>query len=275
MKGDIGRTLRELRETSGKEAKAVARSAVMSTSKLSRIETGKTAATVMDVERILTALGVSEEIRANLTEVARQEATETTAWRLFRRSGFHHHQDDIKAIEAETTVLRVFQPSCMPGLCQTPEYVRAILATMDLTEEVLSRTVGARLQRQAVLFDNSKSFRFLITESVIRWRLVSAPEMAVQLDRLIALSRLPNVWVGVVPLSAAMPEVPTSSFVVFDSRLVSVEIPHAEITTSEPRDVEVYLAKFERFEAVALSGDAMREMVSAIRDDFLRERGTP
>lgn len=274
MKGDVGGTLRELRQASGKEAKAVARSAAMSASKLSRIETGKLTPTVMDVDRILSALGVSEDVRAKLTEVARREATEATAWRLYRRTGFHHHQDSIRAVEAETAVQRVFQPSCMPGRCQTPEYVRGILGRKGLTEEMLSRTVGARLQRQAVLFDPAKSFRYLITESVLRWRLLSPPEMAVQLDRLVTLSRLPNVSVGIVPLSARMAEVPTSSFVIYDSRMVVVEIPHAEVTTSEPRDVELYREKFDRFELAALTGDVMRQMVEAIRNDFLQERET-
>lgn len=272
MRGNIGSTLRELRKASGREAKAVARSAAMSPSKLSRIETGKIAPTTMDVNRILAAIGVSDEVRAGLVESARREATEATAWRLYRRSGFHLHQDAIRAIEAKTTVQRVFQPSCIPGLCQTPEYVRAILSTKGLTDEVLSRTIGARLQRQAVLFDTAKSFRYLITESVLRWRLASPPEMAVQLDRLITLSRLPNIWIGIVPLSAPMAEPPSSSFVVYDSRMVIVEIPHAEITTSEPKDVELYLERFSRFEAKAMAGSDMREMVGTIRDEFLRQQ---
>ncbi|MGW1172455.1 helix-turn-helix domain-containing protein [Kitasatospora sp. NPDC002543] len=272
MRGKIGSTLRELRKASGKEAKAVARSAAMSASKLSRIETGKIAPTAMDVDRILTAIGVPDEVRAGLVETARREATEATAWRLYRRSGFHLHQDAIRAVEAETTVQRIFQPSCIPGLCQTPEYVRAILSTKGLTEQVLSQTIGARIQRQAVLFEPSKSFRYVITESVLRWRLLSPLAMAVQLDRLIALSRLPNVRIGVVPLSTHMAEPPSSSFVVFDNRLVIVEIPHAEVTTSEPRDVELYLDRFDRFERAALFGDAMREMAGRIRDEFFREQ---
>ncbi|WP_308222635.1 helix-turn-helix transcriptional regulator [Kitasatospora sp. A2-31] len=271
MRGHIGSTLRELRKASGKEAKAVARSAAMSPSKLSRIETGKLAPTAMDVDRILAAIGVSDEVRAGMVETARREATEATAWRLYRRSGFHLHQDAIRSVEAETATQRVFQPSCIPGLCQTPEYVRAILGTKGLTAEMLSRTIGARLQRQAVLFEPVKSFHYLITESVLRWRLVSPPEMAVQLDRLITLSRLPNVSLGIVPLSTPMTEAPSSSFVVYDNRMAIVEIPHAEITTSEPKDVELYLERFSRFELQALTGDAMREMVGNIRDEFLRE----
>ncbi|MGH3737507.1 MAG: DUF5753 domain-containing protein [Micromonosporaceae bacterium] len=174
------------------------------------------------------------------------------------------------AVEAETETQRLFQPSCMPGLTQTPEYVRAILARKNLTEEMLSRTVGARLERQRVLYQTEKSFRFIITESVLRWRLLSLPEMAMQIDRLIAVSRLPNVWIGVVPLSADMGEVPTSSFVLYDHRLVIVEIPHAEITTREPRDIDVYLGKFGRFENVSLAGHDMRAFVAGIRDEFLR-----
>ncbi|MCX4749061.1 helix-turn-helix domain-containing protein [Kitasatospora sp. NBC_01287] len=274
MTADMGSTLRELRQASGKEAKAVARSAAMSPSKLSRIETGKLSPSVMDADRILTALGVSDEVRAGLIEVARREATEAIAWRSYRRTGLHHHQDAIRAVESDTTVQRVFQPSCIPGLCQTPEYIRAILDRKELTEDIVTRTVAARLHRQSALFDSTRSFRYLITESVLRWRLLSPPEMAVQLDRLTTLSRLPNVWLGIVPLSAPMSEVSTSSFIVYDSRLVIVEIPHAEITTTEPKDIELYRAKFDNFELSAIVGDAMRNMIEGIRDEFLKEQET-
>ncbi|WP_405007003.1 Scr1 family TA system antitoxin-like transcriptional regulator [Kitasatospora purpeofusca] len=144
MTNDSGGTLRNLRQAAGKEAKAVARGAAMSPSKLSRIETGKAKPSTIDVERILTAIGVPDAVRADLVETARREATEAVAWRFLRRAGFHHHQDSIRAVEAETEVQRVFQPSCVPGLCQTPEYVRAVLAPKGLTPDVLARTVAAR-----------------------------------------------------------------------------------------------------------------------------------
>ncbi|WP_052849343.1 helix-turn-helix domain-containing protein [Streptomyces avicenniae] len=272
MRDGIGPTLRALRKATGKEAKAVARGAAMSPSKLSRVETGRTTPTVMDVERILVALGVTGEARAELVEAARRAATEAVAWRLYRRTGFARHQDAIAAVEAGTTTQRLFQPSCVPGLAQTPEYARAVLAGKQLTPEMLSRTVGARIERQQVLHHEDKSFHFLVTESVLRWRLLPATGMAMQLDRVIALSRLPNVRMGIVPLSACMHEVPTSAFAVYDERLVIVEIPHAEITTREPRDIDLYRDKFERFTHVSVFGDEMRDMVGGIRDDFLRER---
>ncbi|MFC5722559.1 helix-turn-helix domain-containing protein [Streptomyces gamaensis] len=271
---ELGKALRELREAGGKQAKVVARGALMSPSKLSKIENGVLPPSVIDVERILTALEVSDEVKDQLAEVARRVATEVTAWRIHQRSGLHKHQAAIGAVEARTKLLRLFQPSCVPGLLQTPEYVRGILGNRDLTDDALEKMIGARLRRQEILYDRERTFRFLLTESVLRWQLIPPPMMAAQLDKLVTMSRMPNIAVGVIPLSAPMPGVPTSSFVLFDARLVVVEIPHAEVTTSERRDIELYADKFENFEQVALYGERMQALAESIRNDFLREQET-
>jgi hypothetical protein len=41
----------------------------------------------------------------------------------------------------------------------------------------------------------------LLTESAIRWQLCGSSVMAVQIDRLVSLSQLPNIRIGVWPLS--------------------------------------------------------------------------
>ncbi|MFB7918694.1 helix-turn-helix domain-containing protein [Streptomyces sp. NPDC056061] len=269
---DLGKALRELRVASGKQAKAVARSAAMSPSKLSKIENGSLPPSVLDVERVLEALDVPAEIKGDLTEAARRVATEATAWRIYRRTGLYKHQREIQAIEARTTLLRVFQPSCIPGLLQTPEYIRGVQRSSELTNDALEKMIGARLRRQEILYARARKFSFLIFEPVLRWQLIPKPMMAAQLDKLIAMSRMPNVKIDIVPLSAPAPAPPTSSFVLFDSRLAIIEIPHAEITTGEIRDIELYEDKFDTFGRVALSGDNMRNLVASIRDDFLREQ---
>ncbi|MGW7028166.1 helix-turn-helix domain-containing protein [Streptomyces xanthophaeus] len=271
---ELGAALRALRQASGKEAKAVARSAVMSTAKLSKIENGRVAPAAADVERILMALEVSPEIKAEYLAVARAQATEATAWRLFRRMGYSKKQEQIRALESSMTLLRLFQPSLVPGLLQTPEYIRAVLEPKGLTEEQLARTVAARIERQRVLYDTGKTLRFVLTEPVLRWRLLPAPMMAGQLDRIVSVSRLPNVDVRVVPLNAPQRDVPGHSFVIRDDRVVTVETTHAEMMVTDPRDVSLYVEKLDRFTSVSLAGDAMRELVEGIRDAFLRERET-
>ncbi len=98
--------------------------------------------------------------------------------------------------------------------------------------------------------------------------------LAAQMDKLITMSRMPNVSVGIVPLSAPMADLPSSSFVLFDTNLAIIEIPHAEVTTSESRDVELYVSKFDGFESVAVMDGEMRALASGIRDDFLRQQET-
>ncbi|MFE5771491.1 helix-turn-helix domain-containing protein [Streptomyces sp. NPDC056485] len=273
-KAQLGAALRALREASGKEAKAVARSALMSPSKLSKIENANLLPSATDVERILNAIGVSDAIKAEYTEVARAATTEATAWRLLKRAGIHKGQQAAKALEAQMAVLRLFQPTLVPGLLQTPEYIRAILQRHDLSEDALTRTISGRLERQAVLFDSSKKLRFVITEPVLRWRIVPPQMMAAQLDRIVSMSRLAHVDIRVVPLSAPQTDIANHAFVIRDDRTVTVETVHAEIVVTDPRDVEIYVRKFEKFEQAALSGDVMRSLVESLRDGFLTEQET-
>lgn len=220
-KAQLGAALRALREASGKEAKAVARSALMSPSKLSKIENANLLPSATDVERILTAVGVSHAIKAEYTEAARAATTEATAWRLLKRAGIHKGQQAAKALEAQMAVLRLFQPALVPGLLQTPEYIRAILQRHDLSEDALTRTISGRLERQAVLFDSTKKMRFVITESVLRWRIVPPQMMAAQLDRIVSMSRMAHVDIRVVPLSAPQTDIAHHAFVVRDDRMVT------------------------------------------------------
>ncbi|MDT0446668.1 helix-turn-helix domain-containing protein [Streptomyces johnsoniae] len=273
-RGELGAALRALRQAAEKEAKSVARSSAMSVSKLSKIETGKVTPSLTDVDQILIALGVSNEVKAEYLRIARAQVTEATAWRELRRMGLHKAQEQLKAIEAQMAIMKVFQPALIPGLLQTPEYTRAVMSRHGLTPEVLTRTAQARLERQQVLCDESKDVSFIVTEHVLRWRIVSDNRMAEQIDRIISLSRLPNVDVRVVPTAARQNDIASHAFVIRDDRTVSVETVHAKIVVTDPRDVAVYMRKFERFGTAALRGDEMRAKLEKTRDEFLREQET-
>ncbi|MFE3049763.1 helix-turn-helix domain-containing protein [Streptomyces albidoflavus] len=273
-RAQIGAALRALRLASGKEAKAVARSALMSPSKLSKIENARLAPSATDVDRVLNAIGVSDEVKAEYTDAARAWATEAAAWRLLKRVGVHKGQQAAKALEAQMSTLQLFQPALVPGLLQTPEYIRAVLKRHDLSEDALARTISGRLERQAVLYDSAKSLQFIITEPVLRWRIVPPQMMAAQLDRLASLSRLPHVDIRVVPLAIQQQDIANHAFVIRDGRMVTIETVHAEVVVTDPRDVDLYVEKFNGFASVALSNEKLHILLEGIRDDFLRERET-
>jgi transcriptional regulator with XRE-family HTH domain len=268
---DLGTALRALRVASGRTGDAVARGAAMSAGKLSKIENGRVLPSVQDVDLILTALQVSAEAKSEFINAARMAATEETAWRELRRIGQWKHQQAIQAIEAQTTALRLFQGQLIPGLLQTAEYAAAVFALPPaLPEETRARTIAARMERQSILYDSQRTFHFVICEHVLRWQICAPSIMAVQLDRILSLSRLPNIRIGVLPLDRQMPDFPMTCFSAHDDRLVIIETFHSELTTRDPRDVSLYLTTHDRFAQVALQGDEMRELLAAIRDRFFR-----
>jgi transcriptional regulator with XRE-family HTH domain len=248
----------------------------MSPAKLSKIEHGHVLPTITDVDLVLTALGISEEAKAGFLDEARAAVTEATAWRELRRMGAWKRQQQIRAIEASTHVLRLFQGQLVPGLLQCPEYVAGIYELPpQMPAETRSRTIAARLERQRVLHDPSRTFHFVITEGALRWRVCSRSVMAVQMDRLLSLSRLLNIRIGVLPANARMPDFPMTCFSMHDARLVLVETFHAEVTTRDPKDIEVYEKTFDAFADVALYDEEMRDLVATLRDGFLTEQERP
>lgn len=130
--------------------------------------------------------------------------------------------------------------------------------------------MAARTERQAVLYDPTKSFHFLICEHVLRWLICDQLVMATQLDRLVSFSRLPNVRIGILPLSRRMPDFPMTCFSSYDDHIVIVETFHSEVTTRDPKDLDIYVETFDRFSSAAAYGEEMLSLIEPIRDGFLR-----
>lgn len=228
----------------------------MSQSQISKFETGKKTPRLMDVERILRALDAPPEVLADVLALARIANTEWQDKRSSRRRGLEKRQIELAALEAEYTELRYFLPSMITGLLATPEYVRASLTH---SPGDVSTTVARKLARQAVLYDTSKHFTFLLTEQAARWAIVPFPAMAVQIDRLVSLSHLPNVRLGVLPVGAAMPRGPMNTFTVYDDRLATVENFTGRLVFRDSRDIAEHRAVFDQFERLALFGDVARQ----------------
>ncbi|WP_216204480.1 Scr1 family TA system antitoxin-like transcriptional regulator [Amycolatopsis aidingensis] len=187
---NLAEALRDLRRVSGLSGERLAGRCQMSQSKISRIETGRLLPSILDVERILTALAVDEALKSELLTLARAANAEYQDIRASVRRGLHYRQWDLAALEAESTHTRHFLPALITGLLQVPEYVRAGLSrTGDRAPVDTSRAVALKLERQAILHDESKRFEFLRTEQAARWQFCVPSIMAIQLDRLVSLSR--------------------------------------------------------------------------------------
>ena len=170
-------------------------------------------------------------------------------------------------MEQQATTIRLFQPNVVPGLLQTAEYARHVLQAGDFGLDNLADAVAARVERQTALYDETKSFRFVITESAIRWRLCPVPAHLAQLDRVSVLSTLANVSVGIVPWTAYVPNRPPNMFLILDDSAVQVETMHGLDTLRERQQIDAYLTAFDTLDSVAQHDDEARATLARIAGD--------
>jgi hypothetical protein len=82
-----------------------------------------------------------------------------------------------------------------------------------------------------------------------------------QLDRLLALSALPRVHLGIIPTRAPHSFLPLHGFWLLDDREVLIETVSAEIKLTQPRDIAVYRKAFDRLSSAAVYGREARALI--------------
>ncbi|WP_079053850.1 helix-turn-helix domain-containing protein [Streptomyces graminilatus] len=262
-KADLAETLKTLRKRVGLSQVRLARRCNMSQSKISKIETAEIIPSLVDVELILRALEVSEQMTAEVEALARLANTEWEPIRALWRRGLEKRQAELVGLETEARELRYFLPAMITGLLASPEYIRA---SLEYSPGDVSKTVARKLERQEVLYDTTKQFTFLLTEQATRWAVVPAPAMAVQIDRLASLSRLPNVRIGIIRTGTVISRGPMNTFTVYDDRLATVETFTGRTVFRDSRDIAEHLEIFSRYEQLAMFGDEARTLLAEWAD---------
>jgi transcriptional regulator with XRE-family HTH domain len=264
-KDELASALRDARRDAGLTGERLAARCGISQSKISKIETGKVLATITDVERILNALGTSQDRAAELMALARLANTEFQSVRASLKRGLHQKQRELAALEADTLHIRFFLPLMITGLLQTPEYARASMANFPGDHP---QAIAKRLDRQAALYNPAKRFTFILTEAAVRWQLCEPQVMAVQMGRLASLSELPNIRLGIIPLDSRVPDGPLNTFTVYDDRIATAETFGGVIIMRDPRDVTYHLELFSFFERYAATGDEVRALLESYAQRF-------
>ncbi|MEU8268620.1 helix-turn-helix transcriptional regulator [Sphaerisporangium sp. NPDC049002] len=105
-------------------------------------------------------------------------------------------------VEAKATSLLWYEPLLVPGLLQTEQYAREVIARSGRPFDVDDQ-VEARLARQRILTgDNRPMFVVVLDEGVLR-RPVGGPKvMHEQLQVLLGVAERPDVVIQIVPLDA-------------------------------------------------------------------------
>ncbi|WP_406313594.1 helix-turn-helix domain-containing protein [Streptosporangium sp. NBC_01639] len=274
VRTDLGAQLRQLREAARLSGKDLAERLKWQASKVSRIENARQTATEDDITQWGRAVQAAPEVVEELIEQLSGLMERQDSWRQRHRSGLAALQEDIRDLELRTALFRVFEPGVVIGLLQTTEYARSIFTRIKRlynAPDEIDAAIRVRMQRQQILYDQRKKFRFILPEAVLRYRLAPLDVMCGQLDRLLAVTALPNVEFGVVPFEAPLPSALLNGFWIYDSDQVAVPTRTRDLILRDPEDIAFYERAFDEFCEVAAFREEARAVIVRVLEDFARQ----
>ncbi|MER6722831.1 helix-turn-helix domain-containing protein [Streptomyces halstedii] len=270
----LGARLRELRAEGGLTGRELAGRLAWGQSKVSKLENGKQTPTVADLTAWAEGTG-NPGATGELIGRLRGLETQYRSWRRQLAGGYRAVQDAHRAQAQRTRFRRSFDPSLIPGLLQTADYARSVLtrySTLHTAPRDIEAAVRARMGRQDILMDQTRSFHFLVWEGALRARPCRPAVLSAQLDRIVGRLGPGNVRVGIVPFEADMNLPAGVGFSVHDDSLVITETWHAEMWLDGSEDVALHVRAWEALERNALYGaGAHRALMRAKQTVIPRE----
>ncbi|MEV5466666.1 helix-turn-helix transcriptional regulator [Streptomyces griseoincarnatus] len=202
----LGDELRRLREAAGLTTTQAADALDCTKGKISRIENGRVTVRIPDLTAMLAAYGVTDaDVRTRLGTLARKaNRRRRQGWWNQYGSVLADTYRDYIALETMAGSIRTFQAQLVPGLLQTPEYIRAVTVASHQwrTADEIEQFVQVRLARQERLVSDSPLELWAVLSEAVLLQQVGGPEvMAAQLEQLVIASDQPNVTVQVLPFS--------------------------------------------------------------------------
>lgn len=277
----LGRYLRELRENAYITVSAAAKKLEWSAPRIWRYETGQVAMHPNDVEAMCRVYGASPETIETLRALARE--TKAHGW-------WHSYGDAIKdwfklyvGLEAAATKIRKYEADLVPGLLQTVEYMRELIALdqPELPEAECQAKVEVRLRRQRLLVravPRAPQLEVILSESVLRRPLGDSGVMARQLDSLIVASQQHNISIRVLPLAAGLHRwASTGTFSILDfptdvrepePTTIYMDGPCGAVYLDKAHEIEIYEQAWRSLAERALGSDESREFIAAIAKEM-------
>jgi transcriptional regulator with XRE-family HTH domain len=266
--------LRRLREAARLTCEEVAEHLECSTSKISRIETGRVSVSPRDVRDMLDLYGVSAQQGASLVQLARDSR---------QKGWWHAYSDTIQprfatyiGLESAASEIRIYEVTLIPALLQTEDYARTVITAgiVGGDRDGVDRNVELLMARQPPLTsDDPPRLWAVLDEAALRRTVGGAGLMRLQLDHLLDLSRLPNVAIQVIPFGAGAHPAMGRPFVILafperaDPDVVYLEDLTSALYVEDVDEVDRYNMFFNHLRATALSfEDSSALIMSAIKE---------
>lgn len=188
----FGLTMRRLRDAAGKPQQVAADVVGKTRTRIVQLEDGTATFSQEDLEKLLDCYGVTGDERSTTLELGAEARK-----RQKRRVHVDQLPDAYQRFadfEASATEINWFETGIIPGLLQSPSYMRAVFAECEGVWWQAADPEGEdrllfRIERQRRLFDSERHriLRFVLTEDSLRANLGRPEVMAEQLKHMLTL----------------------------------------------------------------------------------------
>ncbi|WP_369247874.1 helix-turn-helix domain-containing protein [Streptomyces sp. R41] len=196
----LGTELRRLRDSAGMTAREVAVFLGSTSAQMSQMEAGIAGVSEERLRRLAAHYACAD---LALVDALVAMATDRT------RGWWEEYADvlppvfrDLAELEHHARFMQVIATAHVPGLLQTEEYARAVLAyrVPELPDGEMEARLTHRMRRKVVLSqEGAVPYEAVVHESVLRTRVADRRVARAQLEELLRESERPNVTVRVIP----------------------------------------------------------------------------
>jgi transcriptional regulator with XRE-family HTH domain len=262
--------LRKLRTDRDLGVRELAARAGIAHSLLSNWENVRRIPQVDDVEPLLDAMGVVGEERDETIELAR---IATGSNKLYSGvTGMSPGMAGVLECEATATEIFEWNLTVVPGLLQTADYARAILAA-SAPEGAVEPLVMMRLGRQAILSRTTPTeFTALVSEAAIREPIGSPAVHAAQLEHLLRIGKRPNISIRVVKAGQGWHPGLVGPFIIYgfaeSPPIIHIEHYSSSAFLYEAGDVAAFQAAAQELRGKAMSPGDSTGLIAALMGEM-------
>lgn len=272
----LGRQLQTLREQAGMSFDQAAGAIYASPWTLRRMEKAEVGLKLNYVKSLLLAYGITDAREIDSFLDLAREANKPGWWQSYADvlPGWFRV---FPGLEQAASLIRGYEPHCVPGLLQTEGYARALTMAgypTARTEEI-DRRVELRIARQQILTRSDPPALWVVfDEAVLRRPIGGAAVMRAQLDRIIDATVRPNITVQIAPFAVGAHPLMYGMFHLL--RFPTAELPdviYGENLTSafyldKPADVTAYSEALDRLCAQAAPADQTASILRRISTEY-------
>jgi transcriptional regulator with XRE-family HTH domain len=271
---ELGFLLRQLRTERGFSIEEVTERAMFSTTKLSRLETGRVGASPRDIRDLCIVYGITDTAERDRLMALAREGKQRAWWQQYDLPYATY-----VGLETEAATISDYNTDIVPGPLQTEAYARAIFEAADppLDHAAIEQRTEARMRRQALLTrDDAALSRYtvIIDEGALHRPIGGAAVMRAQLARIIEVAGLPKVTFQIIPLSVGAHPGLQSNFVILEfnklevNDVVYVEGAVGNIYLESSADLMRYKRILSRLYSIALDSEGSVAIATRIAQTY-------